>query len=438
MIVMKFGGSSIKDATMITNVAKIITARLDEKPAVVLSAVKGITDLLILSLEESTHGKYDAYAKIYSKHKEILKDLGLDTTLVDDELNELKRVLEANTTIKEHGLRMLDYISFFGERMSTKVMAAFLVKQGVKAKAFESGDLGLITNSAFGDARILKSSFSMMKEKVSALDVLPLITGFGGKNKEGEYTTFARGGSDYVASLFGVALECKEIQIWTDVNGIMSADPRIVADAKSIKELSFDEASELAFFGAKVLHPKTILPAIKADIPVVVLNTYEPEHPGSRIVREVNCTQCPVKAISYKKGITLVEAKSTRMIDAHGYLARMFQVFERHCIPVDMIATSEVNVTMTVNGGAHLECIVHELKEIAHVRTIPGMAIIYVVGEGIRPSKGLAGRIFSILEDEGVTLQMISLCYEKVSIGFVVEEKDAEKVVKVLHGNLVR
>jgi aspartate kinase len=437
MIVLKFGGSSVKDAEMFKKAASIVLERIGKKPVVVLSAVKGITDLLIKSLDESLDGKFDSLAKISAKHKEIIANLHLNENLVEDELAELRNALETNSRIKEKNPRILDYISFFGERMSVKIMADYLTKTGTFAQAFVSGDIGLLTDSNFGDATILPDSFKKLNSFISKLNTLPVITGFGGKDKSGEYTTFQRGGSDYVASLIGAAVNAKEIQIWTDVDGIMSADPRIVEKARTVPLLSFDEASELAYFGAKVLHPKTILPAIERNIPVLVLNTFNPTHPGSKIVKTAGKTGVLLKAISFKKKITIIEAKSTRMLDAHGFLSRIFSIFEKYRKPVDMISTSEVNVSMTVDSSENIQEIAKELSEIATVGLHSGRAIIYVVGEGMKASIGTAARIFEIVGKNKINLEMISQCFDEYSIGFVVKEEDVETAVKVLHKELI-
>jgi aspartate kinase len=439
MIVMKFGGSSVKDAEMFLKVADIVKSKLSQKPVVVLSAVKGTTDHLIESIKESIDDNYDAFKKIEENHKKIIKDLNIDQTLVDEELNELKKALEVNSKEKDQDAKLADYISYFGERMSVKILAALLNKQNTKAESFVSGDIGLLTDSNFGDATILKDSPSKLKDFINKLDLIPIITGFGGKDKKKEFTTFNRGGSDYVAALIGAAIDAEEIQIWTDVNGIMSSDPRLVDSAKTIPELSFDEASELAYFGAKVLHPKTILPAIEKNIPVLVLNTFEPDNKGSTIVKtcKKNCDEF-IKAISYKKGITIIDFKSTRMLDAHGFLLKIFEVFEKYKKPIDMIATSEINVSLSVDSKEDLDNITKELKDISRINISENQAIIYVVGTGMKNKPGSAGRIFQILGKNNINVGLISQCSEEVSVGFVVDEKDAEETVKVLHKELIQ
>lgn len=437
MIVMKYGGSSVKDATMFKQVASIVKKQLDQEPIVILSAIKGTTDSLIAAMDESINQKYDSYELIVSNHSQILKDLELNEDIVTSELDELKETLKVISKTKEKSKKLVDYVSFFGERMSVKILAAYLNKIEIKSESFISGEIGLITDSNFGCASILKSSFEKMNEGISKIKGVPIITGFGGKDEQGEFTTFARGGSDYVAALFGAAVDAKEIQIWTDVNGIMTCDPRIVKDAKTIPVLTFNEASELAYFGAKVLHPKTIWPAIKKNIPVLVLNTYEPEHPGSKIVSQVE-NKNKVTALTYKKNITIINAKSTRMINAHGYLARIFEVFGKYKKPVDMISTSEVDVSMSVDNKSDIDWITRDLADIAKINTHENKAIINVVGENMPQSVGLASKIFSIMSTNGINIEMISACYDGISVGFVVKQEKAEEAIKALHKELIQ
>jgi aspartate kinase len=217
----------------------------------------------------------------------------------------------------------------------------------------------------------------------------------------------------------------------------MSADPRVVPNAKTIPELSFDEASELAYFGAKVLHPKTILPAIEKNIPVLVLNTFEPSNKGTTIVKQQRDASGHIKSISWKKAITVIDVKSTRMIDAYGYLAKIFSVFDKYKRPVDMITTSEINVSMTVDSKENLENIANELKSIAEVDVSYNKAIVYVVGASMKRKIGTASKIFDILAKNKINIDMISQCFEEISIGLVVDESEAESVVKILHQELI-
>ncbi|MFT4303687.1 MAG: aspartate kinase [Candidatus Woesearchaeota archaeon] len=436
MLVMKFGGSSVKDANLFHQVKEIVTKKLNKKPVVVLSAVKGTTDLLFLAIDEALNGVFTSYNTICNNHKKIISDLEIDNNIIDDELKELRNVLDVICKTKDKSKQMFDYVSFFGERMCVKIFSALLNKENINAKSYVSGEIGMITNSNFGDARLLPESYDLLNKNILAMDHIPVITGFGGKDKLGEFTTFQRGGSDYVASLIGAAINAEAIEIWTDVNGILSTNPKIVPEARTIPLLTFDEASELAYFGAKVLHPKTILPAIKKNIPVYVLNTYEPDNPGSKIVSMTNDVS-GVKGISYKKGIIVIYVKSTRMLDAYGFMAKIFEIFNKYHKPVDMISTSEVSVSITVDSPDFVDKICNDLTGIALTEVFINRAILYIVGQGMNKKLGVAGKMFSALGDHQINVEMISQCNDEVSIGCVVKEDDVEDAVKALHKTFI-
>jgi aspartate kinase len=244
-------------------------------------------------------------------------------------------------------------------------------------------------------------------------------------------TTLGRGGSDWSASLIGAALDAEEIQIWTDVDGLMTVDPRVVPDARAIEEVSFDEAAELAYFGAKVLHPATIKPAVERDIPVRILNSLNPEARGTRIAGRPEGSHGEPRAIAFKKGITVVFLSEPRMLMAHGFVARVFDVFDRFRTPVDLIATSEVSISLTVDDATRVPEMRDELEQLGEVHVLAGMAIVSVVGHGFNRQAGLAARIFEALRD--VNVVMISFGASDVNLSFVVAEADAESAVKLLH-----
>ncbi|MEM3609505.1 MAG: aspartate kinase [Candidatus Aenigmatarchaeota archaeon] len=441
MIVMKFGGSSVKDATMIRKVTELVKNNLKNEPIVVVSACQGVTDLLLKSINESLEGKLNSFYEIEKLHKQILKDLNLDEHLIDDLLFELKNLLTANFYIKETGNRLKDHIAFFGERMSSKIIAEFMKNNGINAQQFDSGDLGLITDNNFGNAGLLPDTYDRIrnsfKEKITKKNLVPVITGFGGKTINNEYTTFDRGGSDYVASIFGAALKVKEIQIWTDVSGIYSCDPKIVKNPKKIEVMAFEEASELAYFGAKVLHPKTILPAIELKIPVRVLNTYQPEDKGTLILDQCKHNEkTKILALSIKNA-TVIEIKSTRMLNAYGYLEKAFAIFSKHKKSVDMISTSEITISLTVDNEQKIDMIINELKEIANVSSYPNHKIIYVLCNPKFEKENILSEIFSISRDINVKIRMLSMCYDTISIGLIVKNEDAINLVKELHKRLI-
>lgn len=438
MIVMKFGGTSVKDDVRIRNVCEIVRQELPKKPVVVSSAAGGITDLLIETAKRAMNdGDFEeTLKKIKDRHYDIVEKLKLDKNLVEPLLFEFEELVRKIYTTKSCGIDTMDLVQSFGERLSIRLVAAELTNQGIPAEAFDAWDIGMITNSDFGKAEPIEGHEKLMKQSLLNKKIVPVITGFIGKTKSGIVTTFGRGGSDYTAAIIGAAIDAKEIQIWTDVDGMMTTDPRIVKEVKTIPKISFAEASELAYFGAKVLHPKTILPAMKKDIPVLILNTYNPKGRGTTIVREVSKTNEVAKAIACKKKITLVNIDSTRMLGAHGFLARVFNVFDEYKKPVDMIATTEVSISLTVDNEENMDKIVKELKEIAEIKVERNKAIVCVVGAGMRHTHGVAGRIFTALGKANINVEMISQGASEINVSFIVEEKEADEAVRVLHKEL--
>lgn len=430
MIIMKFGGTSVGNADRISNAADIIRSNAEKKPVVVVSAVGGITDKLI-ELANAVQGKRDVILEDIRKiHKDIINKLELDESILEEDFKELGNLINNNKNIDA---KILDQFQTFGERMSSKIVAAQLNKIGVKAQAFNAWDLGFLTNDEFGNAEPLKETFSNLDDNIKKLNVVPVITGFMGKTKDGEIATLGRGGSDYTAAIIGNAIDADEIQIWTDVDGIMSADPRIVSNARSLEKVSFAEASELAYFGARILHPKTLLPAIKKEIPVRVLNSFKPQNKGTTILKNIERSNQIVKAITCKKNITVMNIVSTRMLGAYGFLARIFNTFDKYKKSVDVVSTSEVSVSLTVDNGESITNILNELKEIANVQVFKNKAIISVVGEDTRHTPGLAGRRFAVLGKNKINVEMISQGASGINITFIVDGKDAERAIRVLH-----
>ena len=436
MIVMKFGGTSVGSADRIKALAEIVSSYKDRNPIIVLSAVSGVTDKLIEAAQTACSRGAINMEEIEKKHRDILSELKLDKSLVDKELNELKETLDAITKSKDNSNKAIDDVSSFGERMSSRIVAGYFNSINLRAKNFDAWDVGFITDSNFGAADLLPDSENKIKENLSNVDSISVITGFIGKNEHGQITTLGRGGSDYTAAIIGAVLDAEEIQIWTDVDGMMTSDPRIVKEAKTIPIISFNEAAELATFGAKVLHPKTIHPAIKKSIPVKVLNSFNPDAKGTTIVKD--CENCKgiVRAISLKKNITLFNITSTRMLLAYGFLARLFDVFYKYKVPVDMVATSEVSVSLTVdsaNNVKDLENIQKELSGIGDVNVEKDKSIICLVGIGMKNTPGVASRIFNTIGQNNINIEMISQGASEINIGFIVDEKDAEKAVQCLH-----
>jgi aspartate kinase len=334
--------------------------------------------------------------------------------------------------MKNMNPELLDEVQSFGERCSIRLVAAYLNKIGIKAEAKDAYDVGMITNPDYGKAEPLPDAEEKIKEEIEKVDGVPVVTGFIGKDSSGHITTLGRGGSDYTAGIIGAALGAT-VEIWTDVNGIMSTDPRVVPEAKTIPNISFNEASELAYFGARVLHPKTIWPAVKKNVPVKVLNSFEPDNKGTTIVKESTKTKEIIKAIAAKKNINLITLTSNRMLLAHGFLARVFSVFEDYNRSVDMVATSEVSVSLTVDNDKHLDDIKSDLEGVADVNIVKGKSIISIVGDGMSNVPGISGRTFSALGKAKINIEMISQGASEINISFIVDDKDADNAVKVLH-----
>ena len=434
MIVMKFGGTSVGNADRIKNVANIVKSYVEKKPVVVVSAVSGITDKLIELANECSQGKgNEIFKHIKKTHYEILKKLGLQKSLIDRDIEELSKITNQIKIEKRIEKKILDSVQSFGEQMSSKIVAAQLNKIGVKAQAFNAWDLGFLTDSEFGSAEPLEITYSNLRESIKNLEIVPVITGFIAKTEYCAITTLGRGGSDYTAAIVGSAINADEIQIWTDVDGIMSTDPKIVSNAKNIDKVSFAEASELAYFGAKVLHPKTILPAMEKNIPVRVLSSMNPSGNGTIILNKAGKSEQIVKAIAHKKNITIINVESSRMLGAYWFLAKLFAVFDKYKKSVDVISTSEVSVSLTIDNEENLDKIVKELEAMAKVKVLRNKAIICVVGGGIKYTPGVGGRTFTALGKNNINVEMASQGASEVNLTFIVDGKEAEKTVKVLH-----
>ncbi|MBI3037082.1 aspartate kinase [Candidatus Woesearchaeota archaeon] len=436
---MKFGGTSVGSAGSIRGVIDIIrqAANSGKDPFVVVSAVSGVTDML-LAAARSSLGKGSSVKGIVGgierKHADIISGLGIAPDILLEDLAELEKVLYGIWLVREITARTTDYVASFGECMSSRIVAAYAKKCGLNAKEFNAYDLGMITDSNFGSAEILPSTYEAIAAAVEKMPsgTIPVVTGFVGKTSEGEVTTLGRGGSDYTASIFGAALGAEEIQIWTDADGVMTADPKLVPGASTVPVVSFEEASELAYFGAKVLHPKTILPAMSRNIPVRVLNTFNPHNGGTLILREVDAKR-DVTAITCKKDVYVVNINSLRMLLAYGFLNRVFRLFEEFSVPVDLIATSEVNVSMTIEKNFDISQLVERLKEFADVRVMSDRASISLVGRGIKSVPGVGGRMFSTLGNRGINVEMASQSYSDVNLSVVVKEDQLEEAVRALH-----
>ncbi len=434
MIVMKFGGSSVANAERIRNVAEIVKGRLPRKPVVVASALRGVTDDLFKLGEEAVKGQAPSIEKLEARHQDAIRELGLpDAGLLKPLYEELSVLLKGISLVKELTPRTLDYVVSFGERLSTRIIAEHFNRSGLPAEQHDAFDIGLLTNDEFGGAQPLPEADAELKRHVARMSKVPVVTGYVGKTKNGDITTLGRNGSDFSATIVGAAIDASEIEIWSDVDGIMTADPRLAPSAMPIDSLTFAEASELAYYGGKVLHPATITPAIRKRIPVRCLNTFKPSHPGTTIVAEHQSSMTGPKSIAHNLHNLILTVTTPRMLQGHGFLARIFDVFARHKISIDMVSTSEVSVSVTLDTSRNLEAAVEDLRAFADVTVERDRAIVCVVGEGLRSTPGIAGDVFQSLKDAGVNVLMISQGASKINIALVVDDADCQKAVQALH-----
>ncbi len=438
-VVMKFGGTSVGIAANLARALDLVgsrRARDEAAPVVVVSALAGVTDLLVRFCAAPAERAALADT-ITERHRELAEAAGAPAGALDEALADW-RVRAAAAGTRELDAAARDALLASGEALSAVLVASALAARGIAARAWRAGEAGLVTDDRFGAAHPLPESRARLAASLADTHEVAVVTGFTGQTLDGRTTTLGRGGSDFSAAWIGAALEVSEIEIWTDTSGMLSADPRVVPEARPVPELSFTEASELAYFGAKVLHPKTLLPAIDRGIPVRVLNTARPADAGSRITADASARDGAwrVKSIASRAGITAVTIVSTRMLMAHGFLARVFEVFGRHHLVVDLVTTSEVSISVTLDDAHRLDEALADLEGIGEVEIRRGLAIVAVVGDGAPTQVGLAGHLFTLLGGIGVPVEMISQGASRVNLSFVVREEHAAPAVRLLHRGL--
>jgi aspartate kinase len=439
---MKFGGTSVQDAEAFRRVAEIVAEQTS--PVVVTSAMSKVTDALLNAFELAKKDEYqqgfDSLLPHFERHIKVAKTLlsNDQQAKFSDELEKSK--LELSEILQRVSRRSLplqllkDVVVSYGEQLSSRLLAEICKAKGLNARHADSRRL-IVTDDEHGSATPIWNE----TERLIQLELQPLINageipvmgGFIAASRSGETTTLGRGGSDYSAALVGAALRASVIQIWTDVTGVLTTDPRIVPEAKTLDILSYEEASELAYFGAKVLHPKTIQPAVDFSIPVRVCNSHQPHEAGTMILAESGVSTNKIKSIAYKKGITILRISSARMLGSYGFMSALFQVFERHRTVIDVISTSEVSLALTIDNTDSLEQVVKDLERLGKVETEANNAVICIVGEGLRTTSGLASKIFSTIKD--VNISLISHGASSVNLTFVVKEAEVANAIKRLH-----
>jgi aspartate kinase len=436
MIVMKFGGTSVEDGDAIDRSCRIVKSEAHRKPLVVVSALAGTTNGL---LEAGNLAARREFAKaltiidnLEKRHLELL-------TSTAQQFNQLKELLRALGAIGELSLRTQDLLAAYGEVLSSLIFVERLKKTGCDVVHADARQC-MITDDKFGKASPIIDATAarletLVRPHLEAGRVV-VMGGYIGSTVSGITTTLGRGGSDYSAAIAGAALHANEIQIWTDVDGMLTADPRVVTGAWKVKEISFAEASELAYFGAKVLHPLTVLPAIEQNIPVYILNSRKPSGTGTRITREARHCKNLIKSIACKRGITVVTVSSSRMLMAHGFLRALFEVFDRHRTAVDMVATSEVSVSLTLDNTSSLDAIVNDLQSLGDVKVDAGRALICIVGNNLKYTPGVAYRAFGSVKD--INILMVSHGASNINLSFIVDDKDANAAMQQLHADFFK
>ncbi len=446
MIVMKFGGTSVESASAIERVAQIVTSRLKRSPVVVVSAMARVTDQLVSMGNVATAGDCEAAVKLL----QVLRERHLQTATellgtkrsatlapkLESHFSELENFLRGLAAVRELTPRGSDYLLSFGELISSIIVADAFAVRGLNAAWVDSRQCLVTDASHTRAAPLMQQTRERCKKKIVPLvskKRVPVLGGFIAATEAGVPTTLGRGGSDYSAAIIGAVLKADCIEIWTDVEGMMTTDPRLCPDARTIKRISFNEAAELAYFGAKVLHPATLLPAIHQNIPVYVLNSRNLKSTGTQITAQAPPSRDVFRAITAKTGISIVNVVASRGVMVHGFLRSVFEALDRHSSPVDIVAISEVSMSFTMETKRLPKAVLSELEQIADVACEDRQAIICLVGEDIHGKPGIAASVFNTIADAGVNIRMISQGASEINISFVVQEGDVPKAVRHLH-----
>ncbi len=449
MIVMKFGGSSVQDATAIRRVASIVSSRQAEQPVVVVSAMGGVTDKLVQISETAARSELSPALSLLDgirvRHVTAAENMltPAQAAAFTDELDEhLAECTALIATIAAQGLAtpgQHSHMLSFGEVLSSTLVAAAFNALSIPAAHADSRKL-IVT-----DSRHPVATLSAPQTRTKLFDVIhpmleqrlvPVLGGFIASSESGEVTTLGRGGSDYSAAIIGAALNADRIEIWTDVSGILTTDPRICPKAQRIAEISFHEATELACFGAKVLHPATLLPAVEHDIPVAVLNSHKPTEAGTIIRAVAAHGPSAFRAIAVKRNISVFNVRAPRHVGSLRFLDDLFSLLRWHHLQSEIVAISGATASVAVEGSHELVRLIAELEALGEVDFQPEMAIICLVGEDIRGRIGIASEVFGVLASSGVNIRMIAQGSSEISVSFVVEEKDAVRAVQQLHRHL--
>jgi len=446
MIVMKFGGTSVESAEAIERVAEIVSTRRQQSPIVVVSAMAKVTDQLVAIGQQAASGNsetaLEAVQSLRERHFKTADELlgtkraaSLRPKLAGH-LSELEKFVNGLAAVKELTPRGSDYLLSFGELLSSLIVADSFTIRRLNA-AWADSRACVVTDATHTRALPqMNETRDKCKKKIVPLlskKRIPVMGGFIASTIDGVPTTLGRGGSDYSAAIVGAALDAEKIEIWTDVEGMMTTDPRLCPGARTIKRISFNEAAELAYFGAKVLHPATLLPAIHKNIPVYVLNSRNLKSTGTEITAQAPPSHDTFRAITAKNGISIVNVVASRGVMVHGFLRSVFEALDRHSMPVDIVAISEVSMSFTMESKRLPKALLAELEEIAEVNCEDQQAIVCLVGEDIHGKPGIAASVFNTIAAAGVNIRMISQGASEINISCVIRESDVPKAVHYLH-----
>jgi aspartate kinase len=446
LIVIKFGGTSVGDASRVANAIDIVAAKREEQPIVVVSALAGVTNDLVAATEAARACDIDRVNQIVDAIRQRHEDVAMQLVQqkfdffesflkqLQKHIDQIHTILKGIALLGEITARAKDKVVAIGEKLSSVLFAYSMMMRALPGELVDSEEV-VITDARFGEASPLMDRTTEAARRVLLplieRNLIPVMGGFVGRTVDGATTTLGRGGSDYSAAIVGAAAGASEIQIWTDVDGMMTCDPRLIPAARIIDRISYVEAAELAWFGAKVLHPKTIAPAVERGIPVRVLNTHNTGSPGTLVTEEGDARDGGPRAVALKKGITVVHMTSSGMLGASGFLARLFAIFERLEVSVDLITTSEVSVSVTIDEKQNLEALATALKDVADVTVHENQCIVAIVGRNLMADSMVGGRVFDSLR--GIPISMFSLGTSGLNLSIVMADEDADRAVKAIH-----
>ena len=463
-LVMKFGGTSVGSHTAINQACEIVKTSTQEwgRLVVVVSAMRGVTDALIESAVAAALGDEVLYQSLIgdlqTRHYTVVSELLSEVSerdpmlrTIDEYIAELSAYCRSIHVLGEVTARGMDTITSLGERINARIVASALRQSGIRSQAVDATEL-IVTDASFQNAiPLMDATRTQIQLRLGPLlqeKSAPVVTGFIGATQDGIITTLGRGGSDYTAAILGDCLDADEVWTWTDVDGVMTADPRVVPDARVIPELSFSEISELAYFGAKVLHPKTLRPLIERDIPLWVKNTFNPTYPGTQIIRSPQTVKGKVTAISAIRELSMITVEGRGMMGVPGIAARTFAAVARQEASVLMIsqASSEQSICFVIPANAEasvIQSIEEEMalelarRDIDHVWAMEDIVIVTAVGAGLRHTPGISGRIFSALGAANINVIAIAQGSSEYSISIVVTENDADHAMQQIHQEVI-